>query len=751
MNCPEIKKTNCHFCGYLCAFEAHVENGRVVELDCDATRYPYDEAILRGCRRWKTNLSFLDDPKRINYPLKRQGNRGDNQWQQVSWEEALDDIAARLKTLIESYGAQTLASAIGGPHATYWPLHRFLNLLGSPNNMGIGQICWNPRVLMDTVTFGWTLESDIDLENTEAFILWATNPAQSDNSAFWRTILRYAKSDNFLIVVDPVFTQAAAKADLWLPIRPGTDCALALGLIQVIIEENLIDSEFVNQWCSGFDELSAAAKDYTSQKVAALCGLEEQDVRQAARKFAQAKASAVVSGRGIDQIGKETAPTHRAIACLRALTGNIDKPGACYLTEKSDFVPEMELEMSDSLSDEQKAFCLNTAYTPLQSYQGYSQLRALTEKLGRTLPMRYMSAAHPDLVWQAVLEGKPYPVRALIVEATNPLLTFADTKRVFEALSSLDLLVVLDYYLTPTASLADYVLPVAGGIERPVLQAQGGVANVCYGGPKAVEPYYERRSDYEIFRELGIRFGQAHYWQDETLEDAFETTLAPTGLTWESFCQTGLYSKHPGFYKHLRQNEKGEPQGFATTTGKVELASEFLPLLGGDRVPRYGDLPSAEKGEGNQEAKANNLFPEEEGWETLTLMSGARKQPYNGSMFLNVAEFRKSYPCPLAELSKATATRLDLKAGDQVVLATEKGQVCFTVAIKKMIDDAVSADYGWWFPEREPGTPSFGGIWESNINNLTEASLGGAEPLIGSWNYNALSCKIKRRDEIERG
>ena len=220
----EVKPTNCHYCGYCCAFLATVEDGRVTDLVPDPSRYPYDERILAGCRRWRMNLDALDGADRVNHPLRRAGERGGNEWERVGWDEALDDIAARLRALACEHGPETLASAIGGPHASFWPLHRFMNLFGSPNNMGIGQICWNPRIWMDALTFGWTVEADIVPGVTECLFIWGTNPAQSDNSAFWRSILAFARSDAALVVVDPRRTQAAAVADLWLPVRPGTDC-----------------------------------------------------------------------------------------------------------------------------------------------------------------------------------------------------------------------------------------------------------------------------------------------------------------------------------------------------------------------------------------------------------------------------------------------------------------------------------------------------------------------------------------------
>ena len=189
------------------------------------------------------------------------------------------------------------------------------------------------------------------------------------------------------------------------------------------------------------------------------------------------------------------------------MTGNVDKPGACVLAEAPDFVSELAMEMSDAMPASCRAAALSSYRTPLQSYAGYDALRALTERLGRTPPMRYLTSAHPDLVLRAMEEGRPYPIRALVVQATNPLLTYGDTARVQRALAALDLLVVLEYRLTPTAQLADYVLPIAGALERPVLQVHGGIANAAYGGPAAVAPYYERRCRLRRVPRAGTSFG----------------------------------------------------------------------------------------------------------------------------------------------------------------------------------------------------------------------------------------------------
>lgn len=735
----EVRKTNCHFCGYLCAFHATVEDGRVVDLEPDPSRYPYDPKVLAGCRRWKMNLDVLDGDDRVNYPLRRVGERGANNWERVSWDEALDDIAQRLSQLRDRYGSETLASMIGGPHASFWPLHRFMNMFGSPNNMGIGQICWNPRIWMDALTFGWTIEADIN-DDTECVFIWGTNPAESDNSLWWQSIRRIGKSDTPLVVIDPRYTKTASCADLWIAPKTGTDCALALGFANVIIAEGLYDRDFVGQWCHGFDEFAAHVARYTPEYVAEFCGVSADDVRTAARWFGRAQAAALVSGRGIDQSGRNVAPTHRAICCLRAITGNVDKPGACIITEMSDFITEVELEMTDEMAPEHKARCLNTPFAPLQCYEGYAKVQKVTERLGCRLPTRYMTSAHPDLVLRAMETGEPYPVRALIVNATNPLLTYADTHRVFNALMGLDLIVVIDYYLTPTASIADFVLPCAGAIERPLFQQHGGVANIAYGGPAAVEPYYERRSDYDIFRALGLRLGQAEAWPHETFKDALEDVLARAGMTWEEYCERGMYFRPPVPFKYLYPDETGNPRGFATTTGKIELASEILPDFGGKRLPEPAPCLSLCSDELIERATAC-------GGAHLSMVTGARKQPYNASMYFNNPKFRKSSPHPAVEISPATAQRLGLRAGDTVEVATDKGSARFVLEVRKMRDDMVSVDYGWWHPEWTPGAPDFGGMWESNVNCLTSCSVATGEPMIGTWWYNAIDCVIRKVDE----
>jgi len=720
-------QTNCRFCGYQCGLIATVEDGRVTAVEPDPAQYPGDAGIQRGCRRWRLAPEFLDHPQRVNYPLKRTGERGGGQWQRITWDQALDEIAGKLATLKERYGPEMLATCIGGPHAVYWPLHRFMNIFGSPNNMGIGQICWNPGTWVNTLTYGWTIESELDPDDTACAMFWGANPAESDNSLLWRQVLRFRQKGKPLIVVDPRRTRTAELAALWLPVRPGADAVLALGLIHVIIGEQLYDRAFVADWCHGFERLAKHVAPYTPLYVEDITGVKAEAVEAAARLYAQNSPATLFSGRGIDQIGGNSVPAHRALAILRAITGNLDVPGASCLTEMPDFVPELDMELSERFPPEARQKQLGRL--ALQSYQGYERVRQLTLRHGRRLPMRYLTSAHPNLVWRAMLTGEPYPVRSLIVMATNPLLTQADTRLVHAALKSLDLLVVLELFQTPTAMLADYVLPVAGALERPLLETKAGTANLAYGGEKAVEPYYERRPDFDFWRGLGQRLGQGKDWPWESFTAALEASLAPAGLTWADFCRTGLYSPPAEYRKHERKDpQTGRPAGFATISGKVELYSELLAEIGGDPLPIPKNLPAGGRD-----------FP-------LTLITGARFQPYFASSFRQFAAARAAHPEPWVQMSAATARGLGLEEGSPVQVETERGKARFVLKIAPMRDGVASVEYGWWYPEMAAAEPRLGGLWFANANVLTNADYESSDSLIGTATYNGLPCRVVQTD-----
>jgi anaerobic selenocysteine-containing dehydrogenase len=709
-----VRKANCSLCSYLCGLLAHYDEGTLLKVTPDPSRYPYDASIMRRCRRFANNLEILRHPSRLNYPLKREGKRGSGKWKRVSWDEATEDIAARLIDLKARYGAETVATCIGGPHSTYWPLHRFMNLLGSPNNIGIGHICWNPAIWVHSLTYGWPVEPELEPGYTKCAILWGVNPAESDNSLFWQTIRQYRETDGQLIVIDPRRTETATRANIWLPVQPGSDGALVLSMLHVIIKENLYDHDFVSRWCHGFEPLCERVEDYSPVKTAGITGIDSDTVSYVVRLFATLKPATIFNGLGIDQSGRNCMQTLRSLAILRAITGNLDEPGACHLSEKPDFIPEAELEMSDMLPPEQRQKQLGSFRLP--TYDGYDRLSEYTRRHGKRLPARYLTSAHPHLAWQAMIKGEPYPIHALLVMASNPLLTQANTKLVYQALQSLELLVVLDTFLTPTAMLADYVLPAAGSLEQAMLQTNAGVSSIAYGGAAAVAPLYERRPDFAFWRDLGRRCGQEKYWPWETLEEALDDIFKPAGLTWEDFCQIGLYRPQP-FYR------KYETDGFATPSGKLELYSGLLAELGYDPLPAYVSID-----------KDSPAYP-------LVLMTGVRHQPYYASQFRQVRRLRRFRPEPIAEMAATTASQAGLHDGDLVWIETPQGRIQHILKLVEMLPGVVSLEYGWWYPEATE-EPSLGGLWQSNANVLTSADIDRCDPVLGQWSYRTLRCRV---------
>ncbi|MCB2173505.1 molybdopterin-dependent oxidoreductase, partial [archaeon] len=716
-------RTNCRLCGYLCGMIAKVEEGEILEIVPDPTRYPYDAGIVRGCRRAKGNLDFLDHPDRVNYPLKRMGERGSGSWKRVSWEQALDEIASRLNSLKEKYGAETLSTSIGGPHSEYWPLHRFMNLFGSPNNLGIGQICWNPGIWINTLTFGWPLEYELDPDVTKCAIIWGMNPAESDNSLFWRTVLDYTRQGGKLIVVDPRKTRTARRADTWIPIKPGSDAVFAMGLLHVIIQENLYDTDFVEKWCTGYEALAVQVESFTPQHVSNVTGVSAEVVQHVARTYAQNHPATIITGRGIDQLGANSLPTHRAIACLRAITGNVDTPGAGHLAEIPDFYPEVLYELGDMLPESQREKQLGRDTLQLQTYSGYDWVAKFTKQIGGSLPHRYMTSTHPDLLWKAMLTGEPYPVRAMITMGSNPLSAHANTQMIYQALKSLDLLVTLELTRTPVTMLADYVIPIAGSMERPAFQTNAGVANIGYGGKSAIPPLYERKPDYEFWRELGLRMGQGDYWPWQTFEQVMNGTLSPVGLTWDEFCETGLYAPTSTYHKFEQVSADGSPKGFSTPSGKIELYSNILADLGAEPMPVPKPL-----------LEVDDSYP-------LRVVSGARVQPYYASGYRQVELLRRMHPIPLAEVSRETAEEFGFEDGDAIWVETKNGRALFLLKVVTMRENVVSVEYGWWYPELEDGAFEQG-VLISNANVLMSADFEDCDPVLGQWQFNGLPCRI---------
>ena len=425
--------------------------------------------------------------------------------------------------------------------------------------------------------------------------------------------------------------------------------------------------------------------------------------------------------------------------------------GGCCINQYPRFMGELELEMSSMLPMESREHGLNED-KGLQSYTGYAKVWPRLATHQRYLPMRYLTSALPARVWEAAITGEPYRVTALFCNAANPMVTYADTALVKEALEHMELVVDLNYLITPTGQMADYILPAASAVERPAFQAQGGVSDFCYGGPAAVSPLYERKEDYQIFRELGLAMGQdPQLWPAENLTEELSRVVGRVGMDWETFETVGIAAGPAVYSKQLFPNpETGEEMGFATESGKIELANPFLESLGAGRVAQWFPVPGVhEPLEGQQGQQGEVPGAWRPAGDCVTLITGARKQPYWASCYFEVEGFRKAHPLPTVEMSAATAQRLGLAEGDECLISrvdTPDVDIVQYVHVTDMVDGVASAEYGWWYPEKDMGSPGFSGCFEHNVNLLTRGTVDmEPEPLIGTWIYNGIPCRIRKK------
>jgi anaerobic selenocysteine-containing dehydrogenase len=310
--------------------------------------------------------------------------------------------------------------------------------------------------------------------------------------------------------------------------------------------------------------------------------------------------------------------------------------------------------------------------------------------------------------------------------ANNPMVTNANSKLVYEAIKNLDLYVVMDYWMTPSAALADYVFPAACWVERPWLETHWGCCPNIQAGEQGVKPLAERRPDFEFYRELGMRLGQDWPWQ--TMEELYSYQLSPMGYTFQEFVTKVRRDFPPIEYK------KYERMGFATPSGKVEIHSSIFEELGYDPLPDY---------EEPVESIANN--PELAVEYPLTLITGGRFRPMFHSEQRQIESLRKLHPDPIVQINPELAQKHGITDGDWVWLETRMGRMKQKARLFSGIaPEVVHAEHGWWLPEKPEAEPSLHGAWESNVNVLTDDDLNKCDPMVGGWQLKNLLCRISR-------
>jgi len=727
----EIKKSVCMWCKGECGVLVKVRKGHLVDYESnpDYPRKIFPPAS--ACVRRKYAKEYVYHPERVRFPLKRVGERGEGRWKRISWEQALDEVAGKLDEMRSRYGPEALAVTFG-TYRTHWEYKwRFCHVFGTPNITGGLNVCSGPRQSMAHAIVGNFPFYSIS-PNTKCIVLLGFEP----NPARPRTLnsIRTAKRNGAkLIVIDPRRTKSASEADIWLQLRPGTDCALLLGMIHVVINENLYDEDFVENWCHGFDKLKEYIKEYPPEKAAKTTGIPATKIKQAARMYAKNRPGAFGEGMGIEEARANGEIIH-ARWILAAICGNIDVEGGEEFSPHNppEVVSNRETELWEALSPEQRRKQIGGDSFKLFSWEATERLqKEMLRVWGKSSAMAFCFA-HPPSVVRAIISGDPYPIKSLIICDNNPLITWPNSKLVYKALKSpnLDLIVTMDLFMTPSAELSDYFFPMTCWLERPALilphSDQDFLTVAERALPALIKGEYEYKTEYDVCRELSIRLGLGEYWPRGTLEGEYDFRLKSWGYTLHELAEKGQY------YIPSRQYKKYEQKGFGTSTGKVELYSTTLEMLGYDPLPHY-----------KEPYETPVSCPELTKEYPLSLISGGRVRPFYHSEWRQVESVRKLRPDPILQIHPKTATPLHIKEGDWVWVEGVRGKIRMKAEFFYGIDPkVVHAEHGWWFPELPGEDPWLHGAWESNVNVLTGDDPEYCNPITGAWGLKTALCNV---------
>ncbi len=688
-----VVKTTCKFCQSCCGMLVYMKQGKPVRVEGNP-----DSPVNKGriCDKGKYCLDYLDNPNRLKYPLKRAGNKGEGKWQRISWDEALDTIAFELNKCKGEHGAESVAF-VRGWSKVYGDLYLglFANVFGSPNLAHMGCICVLPRILSAGITYGSPTSPDYE-GSPKCFIAWGVNAAANclgDAVGEDRALASGAR----LIAIDPAETETTKRAEIWVKPRPCTDLALALGFINVIITENLFDKEFVDNWTVGFDELKVHIQKYSPEKVSEITWVPVETIKQVARLYATHKPGCITSGNGLEN-NINNFQSGRAIAILRAITGNLGIPGGEISWLRTGVIPKGN-----------PVFMEQNAIPPDVRANQLSSRDKLIPEASYTLPQAIVGA---------LLREDPYPLNAAFIMGANIVLTWADSKETCAALNSLDFITVTDFFMTPTAELADIVLPAATFLEDDNITEAYSEPTV--GVVQKVAQVGEARSDYRILKGLAERMNLAKYFPEQ--EEFLDRLVKPAGLTFNEFRTVGTISATKQYGIHERA-------GFSTPSEKVELYSKKLENLGFDPLPEYYEPPESPYSEPDLAKEYPLIF------------TNRKFVQFTHSSNKQINSLRRSHPEPEVSINVETAKKLGIKTGDWVYIENKRGRIRQKAVLSPDINPKVIiADFGWWFPEKS-ATEGLHGAFESNINVLTSNKRPYAREM-GSATLRGILCKV---------
>ena len=773
-------------CTSRCGVIATVEDGRFTRVDADPD-HPNGCICIKG----SAAPEIVYSPDRLRQPMRRTNPKDDPDpgWEPVSWDDALSEIATRLLEIRAASGAESVvygcATTAGSAAEDFRPwLDRLFGAFGTPNFIGPGHVCTWSRLFGSKFTYGVSTPR-LDTENTNCLLLWGINPQATDPVSAKR-IARALRRGAKLIVIDPREHVLARKADCWLRVRPGADGALALAMMHVLFEEDLIDADFVRDWTNGpflvrsdtgdlvtgadlsedsapgswvvwdtgadrpavwqrdtgyadgdavpalfgafecqladgstvrcetvFDMLRRRGAEYAPETSADITWVDAQDVREAARLFATQKPSGYESWTGTE-MHSGTLQMNRAIQCFYGLTGQFDGEGSNALFAAAPSVP---LSNADYLPDGQAEIRLGLQEHPLGPSHDPGHIQ------------------HSPL-YRAILDQEPYAVRALMLFGSNFLVGHVDPVRAAEALKALDFYVHVDLFDNPAAQYADFLLPAASTWESTAVRAGFRSTQEAHRWVQAkssvVPPQHDSRPDLEILFDLAERLGLRETVFGADLDSAWNHHLAPSGLTMDDLraSQGGVSTGAGTEYRKYRASngETGQPAGFATPSGKLELFASAFPGAGYPPLPDHVEPTDSPLDD-------DQTYP--------LVLTSFRVIQLIGPQNRNIPKLRSRQPDPFMEVHPDTAKAAGVAEGDWAFLENRYGRVRLLTRFNPSLDQrVVCAPYGWWQGCAELGLPGQPPLADNSANQNLLIADRDIDPLSGSVPHRSTRCRL---------
>jgi len=712
----ETRNGLCGICPAGCFVTATIEDGRLVKVE---PQEGHPLGML--CRIGRHSPAIVHDPDRLSYPLRRVGPKGSYDFERISWDEAFGIIVERFNGIKQRSGPEAVAiysgrgsfdmalcdlfqpsdAAVSSALSVLFPF-------GSPNTLGVGALCYvSFAMIAPHVTMGEMLITmENDLEQAELIVIWGANPATDSPPLAHRQILTARERGARVVAIDPKRGETAREADAWwIPIRPGTDGALALALIGVLVEEELFDERFAHEWTVGFDDLCQLVQHYRPEQVEGITGVPAAAIRELARLIASARGACPVMYTGLEY-SDSGVQAIRAVFTLFALAGQLDVPGGLLFRMKENLFPQNRSRLVKN-PDPKRA--LGRDRFPVYS--------------------AYRGESHASVLPQAVLAEEPYPIRALTVVGGSLITAWPAPDLWRRTLSALDFLVTVNRYHTADSAYADIVLPATTYYEMVSYMRYGPLFKIR---ERLVEPQGEARSDFMILSELARRLGYGDLYpqsEDELLRFALEGT----GFTLEGVRGAGGEARLPAAMMQYRKWDKGllRPDGkpgFNTPSGKFEIASSILAEHGYDPLPVY-----TEPVEGPlADPELARAYP-------LVFNSGARSVHDFRTQHHGVRGLSDPHREPPVTMNSGDAAKLGIADGDRVWVESERGRALFTARpTDDMVRGAIDAAMGG-------GGPLGSAAWrECNVNELTDPHR--FDVISGFPVYKALLCRVVKAE-----